>query len=149
MSRSRRDFEKANRNENVKQFQRPQDLGGPLESGIPTELLEKLRERKLKPFFIEHINSCDKKSFDHPDTIEGAIRFIRDSKISVLSVGELNEGQRRCEFQMQFDHRVNYEYQDGILLLKVAFEGRTHFIGANCAFIFWLNCPESLLEVKR
>ena len=149
MSRSPRDFEKANRKENVSKFSRLHDLENPSEDGISDELLRKLCERKLKPFFIEQIEKCDKKSFDkfgHPEAIEGAIRFIGKSRIAILSYGEIKDGVRRCEFEMQFDHRIDYEYQDGIAALRIAFEGKPQFIGANCIFIFWFNCPESLLK---
>jgi len=145
MSRSRRNWDKAKRDENAKQSVHEQNWEKPLDEGMPLHLRQLLQGRNLKPLLVERVRLCDRKAFRHADALGKAIQYIRDSKIVVLSQGEAVEGRRRCECQMQF-YWDSVDYEGGIEVLSSAFEGKPHFVGANCTFVFWFSCPESSLS---
>ena len=145
MSRSPRNWDKAKRDENAKHSFSEQNWEKTPEDGMPSHLRQRLQERNLKPTFVERIRQCDRKSFRHPGALEKAIQYIRDAKITILSLGEAHEGHQRCEFQMQF-YWDSVDYEGGIEVLGSAFEGKPYFIGANCTFVFWFSCPEPCLS---
>jgi hypothetical protein len=105
MSQSRIDWEKANRDQNVKQSRQVQDLERPLEGGMPAQLREKLQERKLKPFFIERVQSVK------PETkgVLKAVEYISESRITLLARDEPKDGEVRCQCQMEFNSFVDLE----------------------------------------
>jgi hypothetical protein len=139
MSRSPRDWEKANRDQNVKQSRRLRDLERPLEGGMPAQLREKLQERKLKPFFIERVQSVK------PETkgVLKAVEYISESRISLLARNEQKDGEVRCQCQMEFHSFVDLERGEDVL--RSVFDAKAYHVLDKAVFVFWINCPQSLL----
>jgi hypothetical protein len=138
MSRERRDFEKAQRDERGRASVQSFALDRAEEDELPKSLLD---GQKLKGQLLDQV--CSQKPsprlyqvINDPYVIK---RLISESRIHVLAQEDMTEGTARCLCEMEIDYAYGHMHLDHLDFLTAALNA----IRSESSFklLFWFKCP--------